>query len=131
MALSRHREGVSEGSNNKSFLSGREQRHNIRKNGTTMATKTTTNTDMVKRNQETLFNKVELPYLVPVEYLERMHPYIKILFCARKIPYVRLAGRLNNFIEISDKWHRNSVVNGGLCNTILWNSSTEKYPKLP
>ena len=103
MALSRHREGVSEGSNNKSFLSGREQRHNIRKNGTTMATKTTTNTDMVKRNQETLFNKVELPYLVPVEYLERMHPYIKSLFCARKIPYVLLAGRLNNFIEISDK----------------------------
>ena len=68
-----------------------------------MATKTTMNTDMVKRNQETLFNKVELPYLVPVEYLEHMHPYIKSLFCARKIPYGLLAGRLNNFIEISDK----------------------------
>ena len=56
-------------------------------------------TDMVNINQETLFNKVQFPYVVPVEDLKHIHPYIKSLFCARKIPNVQLAGRLKNFIE--------------------------------
>ena len=64
-----------------------------------MATKTVMDTDMVNINQETLFNKVQFPYVVPVEDLKHIHPYIKSLFCARKIPNVQLAGRLKNFIE--------------------------------
>ena len=63
-----------------------------------MATKTAMYTDMVNINQETLFNKVKFPYLVPVEDLKHIHPYIKSLFCARKIPNVQLEGRLKTFI---------------------------------
>ena len=56
-------------------------------------------TDTVNINQETLFNKVQLPYVVPVEDLKHIHPYIKSLFCAREIPSVQLAGTLKNFME--------------------------------
>ena len=56
-------------------------------------------TDTVNINQETLLNKVQLPYVVPVEDLKHIHPYIKTLFCARKIPNVQLAGTLKNFME--------------------------------
>ena len=64
-----------------------------------MATKTVMDTDTVNINQETLFNKVKFPYVVTVEDLKHIHPYIKSLFCARKIPDVQLAGRLKTFIE--------------------------------
>ena len=64
-----------------------------------MATKTTMDTDMVNINQETLFNKVEFPYVVPVEDLKHTHPCIKSLCCPRKIPNVQLARRLKIFIE--------------------------------
>ena len=64
-----------------------------------MATKTVVDTDMVNINQETLFNKVQFPHVVPVEDLKRIHPYVKSLFCTRKIPNVQLAGSLKNFIE--------------------------------
>ena len=53
----------------------------------------------VNINQETLFHKDEFHYAVPAENLKHIHPYMKSLFCARKIPYVQLAGRLKNFIE--------------------------------
>ena len=99
MAFPRHQEGVSEGNNNKSFFSGKERRHSIRKSDTIIATKTAIDTEMVNVNQETLFNKMEFPYVVPVEDLKHIHPYIKSLFCARKIPNVQLAGRLKTFIE--------------------------------
>ena len=56
-------------------------------------------TDTVNINQETLLNKVQLPYVVPVEDLKHIHPYIKTLFCAREIPNVQLAGTLKNFME--------------------------------
>ena len=56
-------------------------------------------TDTVNINQETLFNKVQLPYVVPVEDLKHIHPYIKTLFCAREIPNVQLAGTLKKFME--------------------------------
>ena len=42
-----------------------------------MTTKTAMNTNMANINQETLFNKVGFPYVVPVEDLKHMHPYIK------------------------------------------------------
>ena len=45
-----------------------------------METKTVMDTDMVNINQETLFKKVEFPYVVPVEDLKHIHPYIKSLF---------------------------------------------------
>ena len=64
-----------------------------------MTTKTVMDTDMVNVNQETLPNKVQFPYVVPVEDLKYIHPNIKSLFCARKTPNVQLAGRLKNFIE--------------------------------
>ena len=48
-----------------------------------------------------LVQQIEFSYIVPVEDLKHIftHPYIKSLFCARKILIVQLAGRLNNFIE--------------------------------
>ena len=86
-----------EGNNNKSFFSKRERRHSIRKNDAIrIAPKTGMDTDMVNINQETLIDNVEYPYVVPVEDLKHMHPYIKSLFCARNIPNVQLAG-LNSY----------------------------------
>ena len=41
-----------------------------------MASKIVMNTDMVNKNQETLFSKVEFPYVVPMEDLKHMHSYI-------------------------------------------------------
>ena len=38
--------------------------------------------------------------------------------------------KLYRELEDSDKWHKNSFVNGGLCNTVLQDSLTEKHPKL-
>ena len=64
-----------------------------------MATKTVMNTDMVNINQDALFNVVEFSYVVPVEDLKHIHPYIRSLFCARKISNLHLAGSLKNFIE--------------------------------
>ena len=64
-----------------------------------MTTKTVMDSDIVNINRETKFSKVQFPYVVPVENLKHIHPYIKSLFCARKIPNVQLAGRLKNFIE--------------------------------
>ena len=52
------------------------------------------NMDMVNTNQETLFNKEEFNHVLPVEDLKHTLPYIKSLFCVRKIPNVQLAGRL-------------------------------------
>ena len=75
-AFPRDQERVLEGNNSKSFFSGKES-HSIRKSDTIMATKTAMETDMVNINQETLFNKVEFPYVVPVEDLKHIHPYIK------------------------------------------------------
>ena len=60
---------------------------------------TAMDTNMVNINQETLFDKMEFSYVVPVEDLKHIYPYIKSLFCATKIPSVQLAGRLKNFIE--------------------------------
>ena len=56
-------------------------------------------TDPVNINQETLFNKVQFPYVAPVEDLKYIHPDIKTLFCTREIPNVQLAGTLKNFVE--------------------------------
>ena len=55
-----------------------------------MATKTVMGTDMRNINQETLFNKMEFPYVVPVEDLKLKHSYLS-LFCAGKISNVQLA----------------------------------------
>ena len=94
----------------RSFGGKQQQKHLLRlgttsqyskKNDTAVATKTAMDTDIVNIKQETLFNKVEFSYVVPVEDLKHIftHPYIKSLFCARKSLIVQLAGRLNNFIE--------------------------------
>ena len=64
-----------------------------------MTTKIAMDADMVNINQEILFNKVEFPYVVPVEDLKHIHRYMKSLLCARKIPNVQLSGRLKTFIE--------------------------------
>ena len=42
---------------------------------------------------------MEFAYVVPVEDLNHIHPYINTLFCAREIPNVQLAGTLKNFME--------------------------------
>ena len=98
-----------------------------------MVPKTVMDTSMVNINQETWINKVEYPYVVPVEDLKHVHPYIKSLFCARKTSNVLLAGRLKNLIareqENYDKQHKNYVVSGGLYNTISQNCSTEVRKK--
>ena len=131
--LPQHREGVPEDNSNKSFFSGKERRHSILKHNTIMSTKTVMNADMVNINQETLFNKVKFPYVVSVEDLKHIYPYIKSLFCARKIPTFLGSWKVKKLyreLAKSDKRHRNSAVSGGLYNTISRNSSTEKHPRL-
>ena len=94
---------------------------------------TAMDTNMVNINQETLFDKMEFSYVVPVEDLKHIYPYIKSLFCATKIPSVQLAGRLKNFIEnwkILTNDTEIVIISGGLYKTISKHSSTEKYPKL-
>ena len=54
---------------------------------------------MLNIKQETLFNKVEFPYIISLKYLKHIPLYIKSLFCARKNPNVQLAGSLKAFIE--------------------------------
>ena len=90
-----------------------------------METKTVMDTDMVNINQETLFKKVEFPYVVPVEDLKHIHPYIKSLFCA-----IKNVEKLYRELKNSDKRHRNSVVSRKLYGIISLNSSIEKHPKL-
>ena len=95
------------------------------KSDTIMETKTVMDTDMVNINQETLFKKVEFPYVVPVEDLKHIHPYIKSLFCA-----IKNVEKLYRELKNSDKRHRNSVVSRKLYGIISLNSSIEKHPKL-
>ena len=124
--FSRHREGVSEGNRNKSFFSRKERRHSIQKSSTIMAIKTVMDMDMVNINQETLFNKVQFPFVVPVEDLKHIHPYIKslhkklIILCKKnsKCTVSRKVEKLYRELENSDKQHRNSAVSRGLYDTI-------------
>ena len=64
-----------------------------------MTAKKAMDMDMVNIDEEILFNKIDFPYVVPVEDLKYIDTYIKSLFSARKIANVKLARRLNNFIE--------------------------------
>ena len=102
-----------------------------------MAIKTVMDMDMVNINQETLFNKVLFPFVVPVEDLKHIHPYIKslhkklIILCKKnsKCTVSRKVEKLYRELENPDKQHRNSAVSRGLYNTISRSSSTEKHPK--
>ena len=87
------------GQQQQKLLLGKGTTYSIRRNVAIMASKTAMDTDMVNINQETLFKKVEFPYVARVEDLKQIHPYIKSLSCAKKIPNVQLAGRLKKFIE--------------------------------
>ena len=97
-----------------------------------MATKIVMGTDMVNINQETLFNKVQFPYVVPVEDLKHTSLHKKPILCKKNSKYAisRKVEKLYRELENSDKRRRNSVVSRGLYNSISRNSSTEKHPKL-
>lgn len=121
------------GDNIKNFFSAREQRHNIQKNDTIMTTKTAMNTNIATINQETLFNKVGFPYVVPVEGLKHVHSYIKKPILCRKSSNCAVSRKFKQLykkLESSAKRYRSSVVTGGLCNTISRNSSIGKQSKL-
>ena len=121
------------GDNIKNFFSAREQRHNIQKNDTIMTTKTAMNTNIATINQETLFNKVGFPYVVPVEDLKHIYPYIKKPILCRKSSNCAVSRKFKQLykkLESSAKRYRSSVVTGGLCNTISRNSSIGKQSKL-
>ena len=83
-------------------------------------------------NKETLFNKVEFPYVVLVAHLKHTSLHKKLILCKKnsKCAVSRKAEKLYRELENSDKRHRNSVVSRELCNTISRNSSTEKHSKL-
>ena len=95
-----------------------------------MATKTVMDTNMVNRNQKILFIKVEFLCVVPAEDLKHIDPYIKSLFCTRKIPNVQLARRLKNFIEnwkfLTNDTEILSLVEG---HTMPFHKKTEEHPK--
>ena len=121
------------GDNIKNFFSAREQRHNIQKNDTIMTTKTAMNTNIATINQETLFNKVGFPYVVPVEGLKHVHSYIKKPILCRKSSNCAVSRKFKQLykkLESSAKRYRSSVVTGGLYNTISRNSSIGKQSKL-
>ena len=121
------------GDNIKNFFSARKQRHNIQKNDTIMTTKTAMNTNIATINQETLFNKVGFPYVVPVEDLKHIYPYIKKPILCRKSSNCAVSRKFKQLykkLESYAKRYRSSVVTRGLCNTISRNSSIGKQSKL-
>ena len=83
-----------------------------------MATKIVMDTDMVNINQETLFNKVQFPYVVPVEDLKHTSLHKKLILCKKNSKYAisRKVEKIYRDLENSDKRHRNSVVSRGLYN---------------
>ena len=119
-AFPRLRKGVSEGNNNKSFFSGKERRHSIRKNNSIMATKTVMDTDMVNINQKTLFIKVEFLCVVPAKDLKHIDPYKKFILCKKnsKCAVSKKVKKRYRELEISDKRHGNSVFSRGSYNAI-------------
>ena len=105
----------------------------LKKNDTIMTTKTAMNTNIATINQETLFNKVGFPYVVPVEDLKHIYPYIKKPILCRKSSNCAVSRKFKQLykkLESSAKRYRSSVVTGGLCNTISRNSSIGKQSKL-
>ena len=105
----------------------------FKKNDTIMTTKTAMNTNIATINQETLFNKVGFPYVVPVEDLKHIYPYIKKPILCRKSSNCAVSRKFKQLykkLESSAKRYRSSVVTGGLYNTISRNSSIGKQSKL-
>ena len=97
-----------------------------------MSSKTSMDTDTLHITQETLFNKIEFSYVVPLEDLKHIYLFLrKKLILFKKISKCAVSRKVKKRyieLEISDKRHRNSVVSGGLYNTISRNTSTEKHP---
>ena len=83
-------------------------------------------------NKETLFNKVEFPYVVLVAHLKHTSLHKELILCKKnsKCAVSRKVEKLYRELENSDKRHRNSVVSRGLYNGVSQNSSTEKHSKL-
>ena len=83
-------------------------------------------------NQETLFNKVEFPYVVLVAHLKHASLHKELILCKKnsKFAVSRNVEKLYRERENSDKRHRNSVVSRGLYSPISRNSLTEKHSKL-
>ena len=55
----------------------------------------------VKMNTKETFNML-FPPIIPIEDLRNVHPWVKSLFSARKVPNLPLAGKLKNFLEAWD-----------------------------
>ena len=119
MTFPRHREGVSDSNSNKTYSQEKKDVTLLKKNNKIMATKTAVDTDMINVNQETMFNKVKFPYVLPGTDLK--HTSLnKKLICAREILNVsRKVKKLYRELENSDKRLINSVDSGGLYNAIL------------
>ena len=119
MTFPRHREGVSDSNN---LFSGKERRDIIKKkNNKIMATKTAVDTDMINVNQETMFNKVKFPYVLPGADLKHTSLNKKLILCKRnpKRAVSWKVKKLYRELENSDKRLINSVDSGGLYNAIL------------
>ena len=119
MTFPRHREGVSDSNSNKTYSQEKKDVTLLKKNNKIMATKTAVDTDMINVNQETMFNKVKFPYILPGTDLK--HTSLnKKLICAREILNVsRKVKKLYGELENSDKRLINSVDSEGLYNAIL------------
>ena len=64
-----------------------------------MAPKLAMDTDIVNINQETFFSKLGFPYVIPMWDLKYKNSSIKSLISTRKIRNVKLAVRLEIFIQ--------------------------------
>ena len=51
-----------------------------------------------KQKKKTFFNMF-FPLIIPIEDLKNVHPWLKSLFYARKVPNLPLTGRLKHFLE--------------------------------
>ena len=51
-----------------------------------------------KQKKKTFFNMF-FPLIIPIDDLKNVHPWLKSLFYARKVPNLPLTGRLKHFLE--------------------------------
>ena len=121
MTFPRHREGVSDSNSNKTYSQEKKDVTLLKKNNKIMATKTAVDTDMINVNQETMFNKVKFPYVLPGADLKHTSLNKKLILCKRnpKRAVSWKVKKLYRELENSDKRLINSVDSGGLYNAIL------------
>ena len=88
----------------------------------------------VKINTKEIFFNMLFPPIIPMEDLRNVHPWVKSLFSARKVPNLPLAERLKHFLEAWEILTKDSEILGivkGLKIPFLKHSTQERVFQTP